>query len=170
MFIVKAGYSSEIELRSGMDAARAFFADVSNFVRHMPGIAQIHKDAGGIAHWRIEADIPLVGRMLQQFAVELAEDTPERIEWAPAHGEKQNFLRYSADFVEKAKGVTQVYFSQMVELRRSSARELHLLAGLAGESLIGSEMTKKIREMIRIFIEKAKEHLESVPPAAAREP
>jgi hypothetical protein len=49
----------------------------------------------------------------------------------------------------------------MVELRRRSARELHLLAGLAGETLISNEMAKKISEMIKVFIVRAKERLES---------
>ncbi len=97
---------------------------------------------------------------MQKFAVELAENSEERIEWFPVSLETQNFLRYSADFLEKAKNVTLVHFSQMVELRRTSARELHMLAGIAGESLISSEMSKRITEMIKIFIQRAKERLE----------
>ena len=53
-----------------------------------------------------------------------------------------------------------VHFSQTAELRRRSARDLHLLAGLAGESLISSEVNKRIADLIRIFIDKAKEPLE----------
>ena len=98
--------------------------------------------------------------MMQKFAVELSENTSERIEWFPVALETQNFLRFSADFLEKAKNVTLIHFSQMVELRRKSARELHYLAGLAGESLISSEMTKKVSEMIKVFIQRAKEKLE----------
>lgn len=160
MFTVKAGYSDVIELRSSIDNVRAFFSDVSNFAELMPGITQIHTDAKGVAHWRIQAEIPFVGQMLQKFAVELAENTEDRIEWSPVRTEAENFLRYSADFLEKAKNVTHVHFSQMVELRRRSARDLHYLAGLAGESLISSEMTKRIAEMIKVFVEKAKERLE----------
>ena len=126
----------------------------------MPGITSIHTDAKGVAHWKIQAEIPLVGQIMQKFAVELSENTQERIEWFPVPLETQNFLRFSADFLEKAKNVTLVHFSQMVELRRKSARELHYLAGLAGESLISTEMTKKVREMIKIFIQRAKEKLE----------
>ena len=48
----------------------------------------------------------------------------------------------------------------MVELRRKSARDLHMLAGLAGEAIISKEMTKRVTEMIRVFIEKAKHQLE----------
>lgn len=160
MFTVKAGYSDVIELRSSVDKVREFFADITNFAELMPGITQIYTDAKGIAHWRIQAEIPFVGQMLQKFAVELAEDSEDRIEWSPVRVETENFLRYSADFFEKAKNVTHVHFSQMVELRRKTARDLHYLAGLAGESLISSEMNKRIAEMIKVFIEKAKERLE----------
>lgn len=160
MFTVKAGYSNDIELRSGIDSVREFFADLTNFAELMPGILQIHTDAKGVAHWRIQAEIPLVGQMLQKFAVELAENTAERIEWSPIRTEAENFLRYSADFLEKAKGVTLVHFSQAVELRRKKASELHSLAWLAGESLISNEMTKRITEMIKVFIDRAKEKLE----------
>jgi carbon monoxide dehydrogenase subunit G len=160
MFTIKAGYTDDIEVKTSLEKVREFFADVRNFADLMPGIASIHTDAKGVAHWKIEAEIPLVGSMTQKFAVELAEATDTRVEWFPLSVETQNFLRYSADFLEKAKDVTMVHFSQMVELRRKSARELHFLAGLAGENLISREMTRKITEMIRIFIQRAKEKLE----------
>lgn len=160
MFTVKAGYSDTIEVRSGVDRVREFFLDVRNFVDLMPGITSIHRDAKGVAHWKIVADIPVVGTMTQKFAVELSEDSEDRIEWFPISEETQNFLRYSADFLEKAKDITLVHFTQMVELRRKSARDLHMLAGIAGESIISSEMTKRITEMISVFINRAKERLE----------
>lgn len=160
MFTIKAGYSDDIEVRSSIEKVREFFGDMNNFADLMPGIASIHMDAKGVAHWKIEAEIPYVGSMIQKFAVELTEDNDARIEWYPIAVETQNFLRYSADFLEKAKNVTLVHFSQMVELRRKSARELHMLAGLAGEGIISNEMTKKITEMIRVFINRAKEKLE----------
>lgn len=160
MFTVKAGYSDAIEVKSSADHVRDFFADLRNFADLMPGIASIHTDAKGVSHWKIEAEIPIVGTMMQKFAVELAEKSEDRIEWFPVAKETQNFLRFSAEYLEKAKNVTLVHFSQMVELRRKSARELHLLAGLAGETLISTEMSKKITEMIKVFIQRAKEKLE----------
>ncbi len=160
MFTIKAGYSDDIEVKSNIERVREFFGDMKNFADLMPGIASIHMDAKGVAHWKIEAEIPYVGSMTQKFTVELAENNEERIEWFPVAVETQNFLRYSADFLEKAKNITLVHFSQMVELRRKSARDLHILAGLAGESIISNEMTKKITEMIRVFINRAKERLE----------
>ena len=160
MFTVKAGYSDDVVLQASADRVREFFADLGNFVDLMPGITGIHQDAKGVAHWKIEADIPLVGTMMHKFEVELSENSEERIEWFPVARETQNFLRFSAEFFEKAKNQTMVHFSQMVELRRRSARDLHYLAGIAGESLISTEMSKRVAEMIRVFIERAKERLE----------
>lgn len=160
MFTVKAGFSDDIEIKTSAEKAREFFEDLGNFANLMPGVAAIHTDAKGVAHWKIQAEIPFVGTMMQKFSVALAEKTAERIEWFPAQKEAENLLRFSADFFEKAKNVTQIRFSQMVELRRKSARDLHLLAGLAGEALISAEMSKKIAEMIRVFIDRAKERLE----------
>ncbi|HMM80026.1 MAG TPA: SRPBCC family protein [Pyrinomonadaceae bacterium] len=160
MFTIKAGYSNDIEIRSGIEQVREFFLDITNFAELMPGVVNIHTDARGVAHWKVQTEIPVVGRILQNFTLELAEDSDDRVEWLPLRSEAQNFLRYSADFLEKAKNVTLVHFSQMVELRRKSARDLHMLAGLAGEAIISKEMTKRITEMIRVFIEKAKNQLE----------
>ena len=161
MFTIRAGFADDIEIRSSIENVREFFADITNFAEFMPGILQIHTDARGVAHWKVQAEIPFVGQMLQKFAVELAESTAARIEWSPVAAEAENFLRYSAEFLEKAKGVTMVHFSQAVELRRNKAGDLHSLAWLAGESLISNEMTKRITEMIRVFIDKAKERLEN---------
>ncbi|MBV9217372.1 MAG: hypothetical protein JO053_14480 [Acidobacteria bacterium] len=160
MFTVKAGYSNDIEIHSSAERVREFFLDITNFAELMPGVQQVHTDAKGIAHWKVATEIPMVGQILQKFVLELAENTEDRVEWMPLRTEAENLLRYSADFFEKAKNVTMVHFSQVVELRRKSARDLHYLAGLAGESLISNEMTKRITEMIKVFIEKAKEKLE----------
>jgi len=160
MFTVKASYSNQIEFNAKIEKVREFFSDLTNFSELMPGIMQIHTDANGIANWRIQAEIPFVGQMLQNFAVEQTENTTERLEWSPITNEADNFLRYSADFQEKATDVTLVHFSQTVELRRKKAGELHSLAWLAGESLISSEMTKRVTEMVKIFIDQAKEKLE----------
>ena len=160
MFTVKAGYSNDVEIMSSVDKVRDFFLDIRNFAELMPGVQQVHTDAKGIAHWKVQTEIPLVGQILQKFALELSESTEHRVEWAPIRTEAENFLRYSADFLSKAKDVTLVHFSQMVELRRKSARDLHYLAGLAGETIISNEMSKRIGEMIRTFIDRAKERLE----------
>lgn len=160
MFTVKATFSDDIEVRSSIDKVREFFADITNFAELMPGVDQVYVDAKGVAHWKVQAEIPVVGKMLQNFSLEQSENDATRVEWSPLRTEAENFLRYSADFLEKAKDVTVVRFSQFVELRRKKASELHSLAWLAGESLISSEMTKSITAMIRVFIEKAKERLE----------
>lgn len=160
MFTVKAGYSNNIEIASGIERVREFFGNVANFADLMPGVQQIHTDAKGVAHLKIQAEIPFVGAMLQKFSIQLAEESEDRIEWAPIAAEAQNFLRYSADFLEKAKDVTLVHFSQAVELRRQSGRDLHYLAGMAGEAVISNEMTKRFAEMVKVFIDRAKEKLE----------
>ncbi|MBA3633588.1 MAG: hypothetical protein H0W58_12405 [Acidobacteria bacterium] len=161
MFIIRADYSDQVEVKTSLEKVREFFGDIKNFVELMPSVESIHTDAKGISHWTIRADIPFVGSMMQKFAVEMAENNEERIEWLPVAGETKNLLRYAAEFIEKGKNLTFVQFSQAVELRRNSARELHLLAGLAGESIISSEMSKKIAEMLTLFIQRARERLES---------
>lgn len=160
MFTVKAAFSDDIEVKSSIDKVREFFGDITNFAELMPGVDQVYIDAKGVAHWKVQAEIPVVGKMLQNFSLERTENDETRVEWTPLRTEAENFLRYSADFLEKAKDVTVVHFSQFVELRRKKASELHSLAWLAGESLISSEMTKSITTMIRVFIEKAKDRLE----------
>src|SRR3954454_2016643 len=121
MFTIKAGFSDNIEVKSNIDAVREFFTDITNFAELMPGVEQVHIDGKGVAHWRVHTEVPVVGSILQKFAIQLAEDTEDRVEWAPLGTEAENFLRYSADFLQKAKDVTLVHFSQAVELRRSSA-------------------------------------------------
>lgn len=161
MFTIHAKYSDKVEVKTSLEKVREFFSDIKNFVELMPSVESIHTDAKGIAHWTIRADIPIIGAIMQKFDVRLEEDSEERIEWLPVAGETKNLLRYAAEFVEKGKDLTLVQFTQTVEMRRDSARELHLLAGLAGESIISSEMTKRIAEMLKIFVRRAQERLEA---------
>jgi carbon monoxide dehydrogenase subunit G len=160
MFTIRAAYSDKVEIKIGIERANEFFTDIKNFVELMPGIESIHIDGKGVTHWKIRAEIPFIGEMKQSFTVELSEKNDERIEWSPIKGDKQNFLRYAVDFVEKSANLTIVQFSQTVEMRRNSARELHLLAGLAGESIISGEMSKRVTEMIKTFVRKSRERLE----------
>ena len=160
MFTVRANYSDTVEVQTSLDSVREFFADLTNFVDLMPGVESIHIDAKGIAHWTIKAEIPLIGSMMQKFALTKTEDENEIIEWSPVAGEAKNLFRFAAEFLEKGKNLTLVRFTQFVELRRNSARELHFLAGLAGEAIINSEMKKSVAAMIRTFVQKAKDKLE----------
>ncbi len=161
MFTIRAKYSDQVEVKTNLEKVREFFADIRNFVELMPSVESIHTDAKGIAHWTIRADIPIIGAIMQKFDVRLEENSEERIEWLPVAGETKNLLRYASEFVEKGKNLTVVQFTQTVEMRRDSARELHLLAGLAGESIISSEMTKRIAEMLKTFFRRAQEKLEA---------
>lgn len=159
MFTIRTSFSDKFEVGVSIKKTYDFFSDIRNFVELMPNVQSIHTNADGTARWTILAEIPFIGAMQQSFNVELAENSLERIEWIPKAGERQNLLRYAADFIENGDDSTIVQFSQNVELRRNSARELHLLAGLAGESRISKGMQAEVAGMIRKFVHKAKEKL-----------
>lgn len=159
MFTIKAGVSDKFEVNAGIEKVREFFGENRNIVEMMDGVESIHTDNKGITHWKIFAEVPLIFSLKVSFPVELAEKTDERIEWIPARGETQNFLKYSADIFEMDDDLTVVQLMQSVEIRRKSARELHPLAGLAGENIISAEMQRRIKEMVGKFIRKAQEKL-----------
>lgn len=160
MFKVRANFSETFEFEAGFDRVREFFSDIRNFVEHMPSIESIHTDSKGITYWRIRADIPFVGSFVERFAVRETENSDERVEWSPIETESYNLLRYAADFLPKSGRSTLVKFSQNIELRRSSASDLHLLAGLVGETLIGNEMSRRIAHMLHSFIDTARLQIE----------
>lgn len=161
MFRIKAEYSEQVELQTSIERARKFFGELANFTELMPGIESIRKEASGIIRWTVRADVPLLGAMRAVFAVERTDDTPQRIEWSPAAIEQQNYLRYAADFEPRGASSTLVKIVQRVEMRRRSATELHLLAGLAGEGRISAEMQKRVTEMVKTFLQRARAKLES---------
>lgn len=161
MFKIKAEYGQSIEIKASLDKVREFFANAQNFVELMPNIESIRIDNEGVAKWTIRAEIPFLGAMTEIFNVRLAENSSEHLEWAPAPTESKNFLRYAADFLEKGAEETFIQIKQAVEIRRNKASELHMLAGFAGEGVISSQMQKRVAEMIKIFLQKAKNRLES---------
>jgi hypothetical protein len=95
--------------------------------------------------------------------VEKTEDSPERVEWSPARSEMKNYLRYAAAFEERGHKVL-IRIVQHVELRRQHAKDLHRFAILVGESAISNEMQKRVREMIKTFLERARVKLEAEEP------
>lgn len=159
MFQIKAAFSEQMEWRTGIERAREFFGNLRNFVELMPGVEKITAEAEGAARWLIRAEAPVVGSIRQAFMVAQTIDRPERIEWSPVAGERKNLLRYSATFEERGER-TRIRIEQRVELRRQNARELHTLAGLAGESRLSAALQKGVAEMMRVFLQKARERLE----------
>jgi carbon monoxide dehydrogenase subunit G len=160
MFIIRADYKESLEIRSPGARIREFIGDIRNFVEIMPNVESIRTDRSGVTRWTIRAEIPVVGTMRQSFAVELTENSFERVEWSPARGENQNLLRYSADLFEKTSSITLVQISQIVELRRTRAKELHPLAALSNAAAISKGMQTEVSQMIKKFLQKSKEKLE----------
>lgn len=162
MFRIKASYKDQLELKTSLERAREFFGELRNFVDLMPGIEAIKKDASGIMRWVVRADVPVIGAVRANFAVAKTTDDPDRLEWSPIPGEAKNYLRYAAAFEERGHKVL-IRIAQHVELRRPHAKDLHLLAGLIGEGAISAEMQKRVAEMIKIFLERARAKLEGEP-------
>jgi carbon monoxide dehydrogenase subunit G len=168
MFRIKASYKDQLELKTTIERAREFFGELRNFVDLMPGIEGIRRDASGIMRWIVRAEVPVIGSVHASFAVEKTEDEPDRLEWSPIPGEMKNYLRYAAAFEERGHKVL-IRIAQHVELRRPHAKDLHLLAGLIGEGPISAEMQKRVGEMIRTFLERARVKLESLESEASLE-
>lgn len=160
MFTITAEFRDKVEVRAGLVKVREFLFDLQNFARMMPEVESIRIDAKGNTLWTITVEIPVIGKIRESFSLEPEEISEEEIIWRPAAGEKKNLLRYMVLLAEKSEGVTLVQISQKVELRRDKAKELHPLAPLAGEKLIGKEMTRRVTQLIKEFLRKAKEKLE----------
>src|ERR1051325_843429 len=160
MFRIKASYADQLELRTTLERAREFFGELRNFADLMPGIEGIRNEAGGIMRWIVRAEVPIIGAVQASFTVEKTEDSPERLEWSPARSEMKNYLRYAAAFEERGHKVL-IKIVQHVELRRQHAKDLHRFAILVGEGAISAEMQKRVREMIKTFLERARVKLEA---------
>jgi carbon monoxide dehydrogenase subunit G len=160
MFRIRADYTEQFELQANIEKAKEFFSELSNFAELMPCIESIKKDARGIIRWVIRADVPTIGALREAFTVELTDDSPYRIEFTPARTETKNYLRYAASFIEASATTTLIKISQHIELRRPTAKDLHTLAGLIGESRISAEMQRRVNEMIKTFLHRARIRLE----------
>jgi carbon monoxide dehydrogenase subunit G len=160
MFIVSAEFREKIEVKASLEKVREFLFDLQNFAELMPNVESIRTDAKGITRWTISVDIPVVGKVRESFPVELEETPDDEIEWRPAAGEKENLLRYMAFLMEKGAETSIIQISQKVEIRRNKAKDLHPLASVAGENLISKEMNKRVAEMIKEFLQKARHKLE----------
>ncbi|MBC7908861.1 MAG: hypothetical protein H7Y30_00065, partial [Pyrinomonadaceae bacterium] len=61
VFHIKAAFEEKLEIKTTIERARAFFADMGNFVNLMPGVESIREEAGGVARWLIRAEVPMIG-------------------------------------------------------------------------------------------------------------
>jgi hypothetical protein len=159
MFIIKSNVTETFEVQTTMIEAQKFYSDSKNYVELMPNVESIHTDAQGTIRWNIAVDVPLVGRWKMPFAVEFL-TTDDLIEWHPSSVEKQNYLMCVTRLVEKNANTVSVTISHNLELRRKQASDFHLLAGLAGESMISGEMKAEVAKMLNLFIQASKMRLE----------
>jgi len=159
MFHVRAVFTEQVEWRTSAERAREFLSDLRNFVELMPNVERITAEAEGVARWLIRAEVPVIGSIRQVFAVFQSVNEAGRIEWSPVTGERQNLLRYSAFFEERGE-TTRIRIEQRVELRREHARQLHTLAGLAGQGRLSEALQRGVADMMRTFLQRARARLE----------
>lgn len=160
MFIIKSNVNDRYDFQTPFEKAWNFFADGNNYVELMPNLDSIHTDGRGVSRWNISVDVPLIGSWKMAFAVDFLA-TDDMIEWYPSVNEKQNFLRCVTQIVNKNEDFVEVRIAHNLELRRQQATDLHLLAGLAGESMISREMQSEVSRMLKTFMTRAKERLET---------
>ncbi|HKQ99461.1 MAG TPA: SRPBCC domain-containing protein [Pyrinomonadaceae bacterium] len=161
MFKVRAEFHEDLEVGAGMGRVRAFFADLDNFARLMPGVESIHLEENGVALWRVSVEVSLIGAMRGTFALAQRDDSAARIEWGPAPNEKKNLLRYAIALEERTEARTLMRVALRVELRRESARELHLMAGLLGEARVSAGTEEEVALMMKTFLRRARAELEA---------
>ncbi len=159
MFHIRAVFSEQVEWRTSAERAREFLSDLRNFVELMPNVERITAEAEGVARWLIRAEVPVIGSIRQAFAVFQSINEAGRIEWSPVTGERQNLLRYTAVFEDRGE-TTRIRIEQRVELRREHARQLHTLAGLAGQSRLSDALQRGVADMMRTFLQRARARLE----------
>lgn len=160
MFTVRAEFREDLEIGASAEHVRAFFADLENFARLMPGVESISEEEGKRAIWTVRAGVPLIGEMRGEFALIQTDDSELRVEWKPASDEKNNLLRYSFSLEERGMALTLVRFALRVELRRRHATDLHMMAGLVGESRISAGVQERVAEMMKSFLKRARAELE----------
>src|ERR1043165_4981011 len=161
MFRVRAEYREDLEIAAKVERVRAFFADLQNFARLMPGVESISETAGERARWIVNVEVALVGRMRGEFELMRKDDSPARIEWVPAVGESENLLRYAISFEERDPQRSLVRFALRVELRRARAKDLHLMAGLVGERRVSEGVQEDVDLMMKTFLKRARAELEA---------
>ena len=144
MFIVKASHSETVKVRAGITPVRTYFTDISNFIDLMPNVESIRTDHDGVTHWEISATVPFVGTFIEHFPVMRIEDSDERVEWSPHAEEELNLLSFAADFNIHSTSSTEVRFTQVLELRRRAATDLHIFAGFAGAPLISMKAVRRV--------------------------
>jgi carbon monoxide dehydrogenase subunit G len=159
-FRVRAEFKADLEIAAGLERVRAFFGDLRNFADLMPDVENIEPQADGAICWFVCAEVALIGSMRGAFRVVQIDDSPRRIEWGPAAGETVNMMRYAISFEQGSTSATRVRLAQRVELKRSRASELHMMAGLMGERRISAAVEEHLAYMMSTFLKRARHSLE----------
>ena len=160
MFKVRAEFREDFEVGAGVGRVRAFFADLENFARLMPGVESISLEENGLALWSVSVEVSLIGALRGTFALVCRDDSATRTEWGPAPDEGKNLLRYAIGFEALDEARTLVRVALRVELRRESAKELHLMAGLLGERRVSAATEEEVSLMMKTFLKRSRAELE----------
>ena len=160
MFRVKADCNAQIEIKCSQSSTYDFFSEARNWVALLPSLESLTAERDGAWRWTVRAEVPMLGAMRVPFRVERAEIAPSRIEYTPAPGEQQNYLRCVAAFSELGL-TTRISVAQALELRRAEARALHPLAAMAGATRIGAEVQRQMAVKLQEFLQAVRTRLET---------
>ena len=160
LFRIKANCSEQIEARVSQQDAYAFFSDAANFVAFLPNLESVTNERDDVVRWTIRAEVPTLGMLRVAFRVSRTDAPPNRIEFAPALIERENYLRCVATFTELGPALTRIKIAQTIDLRRRDAKLLHVLAAVIGPTRISAETEKQLARKLREFLQAAKTKLE----------
>jgi carbon monoxide dehydrogenase subunit G len=160
MFTIRAAYSDRVEIKTGLRRANEFFTDIKNFVELMPGVESIHTDGKAATHWKIRARDSFYRRNAAEF-------------YGRAFGKKRRAYRMVARRRRETKSSAlrggfrrkecesdrRAVFANGRDAAQFRQR-FALARGTGGESIISGEMSKRVAEMIKTFVRRARERLE----------
>jgi hypothetical protein len=154
MFIIKSNVTETFEVQSTLSEAQKFFSETSNYVESMPNVESVHTDGQGVIRWNIAVEVKGIGRWKMPFTVDFL-TTYDAVEWFPSPLEKQNYLRLVVGLIQKNDDIIAAKITINLEIRRSIASDLHMLAGFAGERKIGAEVDSEVKIMLKTFGKRA---------------
>jgi hypothetical protein len=157
-FTIKASIEQTRVIALPVGNVRSYYADLSVYKRHFPGIIDTRRVSATESLWTYEMDPPLAPKRRTTFRLTQYDTSPQTVTFKTAEG-LEDFMLCRATVVAINDTATRVTIGMELRMTRESGGDFHWLAPVVGQNFISEQMRKQVGEDLDTFFERTTNEL-----------
>jgi hypothetical protein len=157
-FTIQAALEQSQVIALPAATVRGYYADLSVYKRHFPGIVNTRRVSATESLWTYEMDPPLAPKKRTTYRLIQSSAGPESVVFKTADG-LDDFMLCRATVVALSDSTTKVTIGMELRMTRESGSDFHFLAPIVGQNFISEQMRKQVAKDLDTFFDRTSSEL-----------